>query len=297
MFNKTGSAKPAPKDAKVADEVQGKGSAVMTAPANTAVSAAIDYAADAGAGQEGADKDSYAIPFLLALQPLSPQVVDKTVAGAEAGMLMNSVTLDLYKEVFFIPCAFQRRFIQWGAREAGGGFKGEFSVAQAQDLRTGGKVKDLEGRLYFPEQDGSINPKKSDRLADTRSHFGLMLAAADTDIATPVVFALSSSGIKISKGFMSRIEAIKERHPTTKVPFTPPAFSHVYKITTTKETNDKGTWFQPKVELVCKVTNAMLYAQAKAFHTQVVSGKVDVAHTTANAAGGGTEEEATGKGF
>ena len=73
------------------------------APAPSAVAGPIDYSADAGAGLEGADKDSYAIPFLLALQPLSPQVVDKTVAGAEAGMLMNSVSLELRKEAFFIP--------------------------------------------------------------------------------------------------------------------------------------------------------------------------------------------------
>jgi hypothetical protein len=275
---------------------QQAGGAQIAAAAKTAVGAVIDYAADAGAGLEGADKDSYAIPFLLALQPLSPQVVDKTVAGAEAGMLMNSVTLDIYKDVFFIPCAFQRRFIQWGAREAGGGFKGEFSVAQAAELRTGGKVKELEGRLYFPEPDGSINPKKSDRLADTRSHFGLMLATPSADIATPVVFALSSSGIKISKGFMSRIESIKDRHPTTQLPFTPPAFSHVYRVTTTKETNDKGTWFQPKVELVGKVTLPSIYAQAKAFYSQVVAGKVDVAHNTAGAAGAGAEDDGT-KGF
>ena len=59
---------------------------------------AVNYEADACAGREGADKDSYAIPFLLVLQPLSPQVVDKLVPGAEAGMLLNSVTNELYKE-------------------------------------------------------------------------------------------------------------------------------------------------------------------------------------------------------
>ena len=122
------------------------GGTAVAAPANTAVGQAMDFAADAGAGMEGADADSYAIPFLLVLQPMSPQVVDGIVAGAKPGIYLNSVTNEVYGETgFFVPVAFKRNFIRWGARETGGGFKGEFTVAQAQELRASGTVKELDG--------------------------------------------------------------------------------------------------------------------------------------------------------
>ena len=56
-----------------------------------AMVAAIDFAADDGMGTEGADKDSFAIPFLSILQPLSPQVAEGA-EGAKAGRFINSVT-------------------------------------------------------------------------------------------------------------------------------------------------------------------------------------------------------------
>lgn len=297
-------AKETPK-APPAEDVKGAAAGTAVgAPANTAVGAVINYEADAGAGQEGADKDSYAIPFILVLQPLSPVVVEKTVAGAEAGMMMNSVTNDLAKELFLIPCAYVRRWIRWGARENGGGFKGEFTTPQAMDIRNKGLVKELEGRLYYPEADGSINPKKSDRLADTRSHFVLAMPSIDSDLAFPAVLALTSTGIKVSKNWMSRIEGIKLRkggRPDGEL-FNPPSFSHVYKLSATMEKNDKGTWFQPLIVpatgadgKALQVTRPAIYAQAKAFHEQVTSGAVTVAHETAGK--GGNEGEDATRGF
>jgi hypothetical protein len=256
------------------------------AAGNTAVTAAaIDFSQDAGAGQEGADKDSYAIPFLLVLQPLSPVVVEKTVAGAEAGMIMNSVTNELFKELFLVPCAYQRRWIRWGAREAGGGFKGEFTTPQAKDIIATGAVKDLEGRLYYPETDGSVNPKKSDRLADTRSHFVLGVRdMKEPGFAFPAVLALSSTGIKVSKNWMSRIEGIRLRKGGQKDGelYNPPSFSHVYKLASVMEKNEKGTWFLPVITLVGQVETAALYQSAKAFHKNVTEGAVTVAHDTIN---------------
>ena len=254
--------------------------------------AGIDFAADAGAGLEGADKESFAIPFLLVLQPGSPQVLDATIEGARAGAMMNSVTQTLYpNELFIVPCAFQRRWIRWGARDAGGGFKGELTSAEVAQLREKGVVKELEGRLYFPAPDGSVNPKTCDHLSDTRSHFVLMMGAPTDDIATPAIFALTSTGIKVSKNLLSRIEAIKQRHPSTGVPFTPPSFSHVYRVSTIKKTNDKGTWFLPEIALVGPVSNPGIYAQARAFHKQVTEGKVSAAYDTAQQPGGGGGEE------
>lgn len=260
------------------------------------VAGSIDYSADAGAGTEGADKDSFAIPFLLVLQPLSPVVVDETVPGAKAGMIMNSVTNELFEKLYIIPCAFQRRWIRWGAREAGGGFKGEFTTPQAKDIQARGDVKELEGRLYYPEQDGSINPKKSDRLADTRSHYVICVRdIKEPGFAFPAVLALTSTGIKVSKNLMSRIDGLRLRKggkPDGEL-YNPPSFSHVYSLTSVKESNEKGTWFLPVINMVGPVESPELYRTAKSFHENVTSGAVTVAHDTANKAEGAD----AGKGF
>lgn len=281
------------------------------AVAGGAVGQVMDFEADAGAGMEGADKDSFAIPFLLILQPLSPVVVEKTVPGAEAGMFMNSVTNELYREVYLIPSAFQRRWIRWGAREAGGGFKGEFTTAQASAIQAAAEVKNLEGRLYYPAADGSINPKRDDRLVDTRTHFVLALGTALGDIAVPMAFPLSSSGVKVSKNWMSRIDGIKLRKggkPDGEV-FTPPSFSHIYKATTHLEKNEKGSWYMPDIVNVMTaegkpqpVTNQQIYAHAKAFGKSVLEGVTQVAYETMNKAGGeggagGNAEASDGRGF
>lgn len=291
--------KPADPKAKQQEQAAQPGVAPdkqVGATANTAVGQVIDYAADAGQGREGADADSYAIPFIIILQPLSPVVVEKLVPGAEAGMFMNSVTNELAKELFIIPCSFQRRWIRWGAREAGGGFKGEFTTPAAMEQRDKGIVKEFEGRFYYPETDGSINPKKSDRLSDTRSHYVLGMSAAESDIAWPGILALTSTGIKVSKNLMSRIEGIRLRKPDNSL-FNPPSFSHMYRVTTTLEKNDKGTWFQPAINIVGPVTNAAHYAQAKAFHAQVTAGKVTAAYETANKGEGDGDSDSNTKGF
>ena len=244
----------------------------------------INFESDAGSGLEGADKDSYAIPFLLFLQPLSPQVAEATVEGAKAGLMLNSVTNDLYESGFIVPCAFQRRWVRWGARDAGGGFKGEFSAAQVAEMRTRGEVKEVDNRLYFPLSDGSINEKKSDRLSDTRNHYVLLLRMPEDETPKPMVMALASTGIKHSKNLMSRIEGIKFKRQNGSL-FTPPSFSHMYPVKTAKNTNEKGTWWTPDIGTPQLITNEALYELAKAFHDSVTSGRVEVAHDSVRGEG------------
>lgn len=244
----------------------------------------IDFSADAGAGLEGADKDSYAIPFLAVLQPMSPAIVEGEVDGAKPGMYINTVSMEVMNNPIVIPCAFQRRWLRWGPREVnGGGFKGEMTTAEINALRSAGKILDLDGRLYFPAEDGSINPKKQDRLSDTRSHFVLIVDGPDAGSGTPAVFALTSTGIKTSKNWLARIEGTKMKVGERSL--TAPSFSQAYQLETEKKTNEKGTWWVPVVKPLSQVTNPSLYAQAKAFNAQINAGTVTVAHDSMDSAG------------
>lgn len=264
-------------------------------PASTAVGAAINYEEDAGQGTEGADKDSFAIPFLVVLQPLSPVVVDKLVEGAEAGMFMNSVTNQLYRNPVIVPCSFQRRFVRWGARETGGGYKGEMTVAESVKERESGAVKELDNRLYYPMADGSINEKKSDKLQDTRNHFVIILEDEQDILGTPAVLAMASTHIKCSKTLMSRIEGLKLPKADGTGVFTPPAYYSMFKLKTVKKTNEKGTWFLPEVAPAGK-TDDIVYELAKKFYNQVMFGKVDLATDSLKTASD-TSSDGEGKGF
>ena len=232
----------------------------MAQAKTTAVGAALNFAADAGMGLEGADKDSLAIPFLGVLQPLSPIVVDELVVGAKAGLLINSITNELYKTVQVVPVAFQRRFLRWALRENGGGYRGEYTAAEVEAMKI---ERDDKGRMMI----------EGDELRDTRNHFVMIVTENGYQ---PALFSLGSTQIKKSKRWLSRIQGVQMKDSNGRT-FTPPSFSHIYDVRTIKESNDKGSWFGVEIDMVSPVADAELYAAARAFHDQIVSGKVEVA--------------------
>ena len=231
---------------------------------NTALVAASMYEEDAGAGFEGATAEAYAIPFLAILQSGSPQCKKSDgayIKGAEEGMLFNTVSQELLdgdKGAEVIPCYFKRSFTRWEDSDKGG-FRGELMPSDPQVLagRTNG-----EGRLI--DEEGNL-------LVDTRTHYVLVLDGKGG--FTPAVVSMSSTQIKKSRNWMSKMNGIKMAR-TDGTQFTPPMFSHIYRLTTVPESNDKGSWFGWKVETVGKLENAELYHAAKEFRDAVKSGEV-----------------------
>jgi len=233
-------------------------------------------------GFEGADKDSFAIPFLQVLQKMSPMVDEddpKHVAGAKAGMLYNTVTQKLYDGkdgLIVIPCFYKRSYIQWGGREAAdGGFKGEFTPEQIVEMQTKGEIVPVEGKLLKPLADGSTHDKKSDYFADTRSHFILIYDPATGEIGQAIL-ALSSSQVKASKMLMTALQQKKVDTPRGKQ--TPPTFAIMVKLTTFGQSNEKGSWSAVRFDLDGLVTDAGVFAEAKAFYKAILAGEVSVDH-------------------
>lgn len=231
----------------------------------TAVAVPINFADDANAGMEEADQSSFAIPFLSILQSGSPQV--ESVKAAKAGMFINTITEEVAFEVLVIPCSFRRRYIAWEPRDVGGAYKGEYSPTEVELGRVEGLIK--EGTQYMV---GTAE------LRDTRNHY-VLVQFPENDVWAPAMMSLSSTQVKKSKRWMSRIQGIELRDGSNKT-FTPPSFSHIYKLTTDKESNEKGNWHGLTVELVGPVENAELYEKAKAFHGTVVADIVEVAAPT-----------------
>lgn len=275
------------------DEEQKTGTAIAPVAGGILAPEFMDMG-DFGGGFEGTDGDSFAIPFLQILQKMSPLVDEdnpRHIEGAKAGMFFNTVTGELYdgkeKGILLIPCAFKRSYILWGGREGDGGFKGEFTVAEFEELmKDPTKVVVVDGRPYVPDAEGNINEKKSDYYADTRSHF-VLIYNEETGEFGQAIMSLASSQIKASKGLMTALNQKKVATPQGLK--TPPTYANIVKATTQGLSNEKGNWSGVKFELVKLVTDPNLYANAKAFYQDIVKGNVNVDYNKADNAGTGND--------
>jgi hypothetical protein len=70
--------------------------------------------------------------------------------------------------------------------------------------------------------------------------------------------------------------------------YTPPMYSQVYRLSTVKESNDKGQWHGWEVERVSSVENDSVYVAAKQFAQSVGAGDVNVRHSDDQAAPAGS---------
>lgn len=244
--------------------------------------------ADAGQGMEGATVESFAIPFLSVLQSNSPQVDEASGAaidGARAGMLFESVTGALYSGkpdagVRVVPCAYRRVFLRWGPRSGdGAGFRGELTPERVAADRAAGLIVEIDGRLYFPGENGEIRRAKDgtiqcDRAVDTRNHYVLILNGEGADCSwMQALVSLSSTQIKKSKNIMAALASVKVRGAAGL--YTPPTFASVMRVTTVPESNDKGNWYGIRMEIAGRVDNPDVYKAAKAFRDAVVRGNVE----------------------
>lgn len=253
----------------------------LVAPVDMGV---LDFEDFGGTGFEGADKDSFAIPFLQLLQKMSPKVDEdhaEYIKDAKAGMLLNTVTGKLYdgkKGVIVIPCAYKRSYVLWGGREGDGGFKGEFTVEEFEALMADEtKVKVVDGRAYVPDADGNVNEKKSDYYSDTRSHFVIVLE--EDGGYGQAILSMASSQIKASKKLMTSLQQKKVNTPRGLQ--TPPTFANLVKITTSGRSNEQGSWSGIDFELVGLVSDKNHYDAARDFYKAVVGGEMKADYSKA----------------
>lgn len=250
----------------------------VAAPVKTdVVVAAGPVLDDAGGGFDGVTSNMLAIPFLKVLQKGSPQV-DETqgeyIEAARAGMLFDNVTNKLYPGstgLKIVPCAFRNVFLHWGPRTGeGAGFKGELAVEVAEALKARGDIKEVEGRWYYPREDGTVNPERCDRLTEAYNLYVLVLD--DDGGYTPALLSLVSTQIKKARQLLSALKFVKVRAPDSSM-VTPAPYANIVKVITVPESNDKGSWYGVKMELAGFCTRE-LFEAGREFKNSVLSGKV-----------------------
>lgn len=258
--------------------------AVTDEPAGALVAA--DYGEYATLGFEGHSQDDYSIPFIGVLQSNSPIVAEED-AEARPGMILNTVTGDLYKGsegVRFIPVVTQHNYVEWRPRDAGGGF---VSVRDLDDPEVErGRAQTKVGKI--------LNPAGNE-LVETFSVYGLVVNPDGT--SAQAVIAFTSTKIKKYRHWMTKARTIQIPVNGRRIPAPLPA--HVYRLKTVKEKNTKGEFYNwdigfdgPDALSSRLAPDSDLFQEAVSFNNAVKGGLVKAAHASqdkvGSEAGGGS---------
>jgi len=106
-------------------------------------------------------------------------------------------------------------------------------------------------------------------LDNTASHFVLTL----DDNPQTALISMKSTQLKVSRKWNSMMMGLKLQGKNGL--FTPPTYSHIYKLSTVQMSNDKGTWFGWDVSKVGPVQDKAIYDMAKSFAESVGKGEVE----------------------
>lgn len=225
--------------------------APVPAPAPAPMSNVVAYdwnQAPAGpTGFEHVKADDLGIPFIVILQKGSPEV-DKTnpeyatkkIEGAEAGDIINSLTREiLYKDsgdetIDFVPCSYLKAYVEWTPRDTGGGF-----VRQHADATILTSCKRNErGQDVLPH--GNV-------IVTTAYFGGFVLREGQEPMK--VLISMTSTQLKKSRYWLNMATSMKAGGRVL------PFYSHVYSLSTTIESNEKGSWYGWLIESGSLVTD------------------------------------------
>ena len=227
--------------------------------------AAVNFEADAGQGLNMTQED-LALPFLKVLGQLSPECNKrdaKHVEGAEPGMIINTVTNEIYdgvKGIDVVPVHYKRQYIEWQDR-------GESQGAPVKIYEAGDDLPSTTRDKFNKDRLANGN-----YLENTASHFVVVLG----NNPTTALISMKATQLKVSRKWNSMMMGLKMQGKNGM--FTPPTYSHIYKLKTVQQSNDKGTWFGWDVSKVGPVEDKKMYDMAKSFATSVGKGEVQAKH-------------------
>jgi len=211
---------------------------------------------DQAGGMDQMGQGDFAMPFLRVLGQLSPEVNErdaKYVSGAKAGMIFNTVTKQAYdgvEGVNVIPCGYKREYVEWSDRGEGTSAPVAIHSVASGIINDATRGADYKDRL-----------PNGNYLENTASYF-VMLPDMQQALIT-----MKSTQLKVSRSWNSMMNSIKLQGKNGL--FTPAAYSHVYKLSTVQQSNDKGTWFGWNIEKVGPVQDKNMYEAAKQFASSV----------------------------
>ena len=218
--------------------------------------AEYDWSQSECSGFENVQKEDLGIPFLSIIQKGSPQFDKdspeypaKKIAGCDVGDIFNTVSnlvvASAGEPLEFIPCSFQKMFVEWTPRDKGGGIVRTHSSAVVLDEC----VRNERGQDVL--KNGNI-------VVTTAYFYGIALIDGEK---TPAIIGLTSTQLKKSRSWLNMMMGIKSTRPDG-MKYTPPMFSHKYLLSTQPEKNEKGSWRGWLIQLGDPVTDPVLIADS-----------------------------------
>ena len=224
------------------------------------------FAADAGIGVSDLGSEDLAIPFLKVLQKMSDELDD--LADAKAGDIYNTVTKDVVKGkagVTVVNCAYVLQFIEWEPRGTGTGAPHRIYSSSDEIPQT---ERGDDNKDYVVGGSGRY-------LERTAQHYVLII---DEDGMTQqALLPMKSTQFKKSKQWNSAMRSLKMKDSKGNL-FTPPRFSHVWKLESVPEENKNGSWHGWQISKDSVVSDPSVYAEAKLFAESILAGQVRVKH-------------------
>jgi hypothetical protein len=225
------------------------------------------FEADADKGSQNMTQEDLALPFLKVLGQLSPEVNKrdgKYVEGAEPGMILNTVTNEVFdgtKGIDVLPVFYERKYVEWQDRGEGKGAPVAIHDASSDIMSQTTRDKSYKDRL-----------PNGNYLENTANHYVVVLGKSPQT----ALISMKATQLKISRKWNSIMMGIKLQGKNGL--FTPPTYSHIYNLKTVQMSNDKGTWFGWEVSKVGPVSDQGVYGIAKSFAEQVGKGAVEIKH-------------------
>ena len=264
----------------------------LTPPPETQAIEVFDYGDDAGQGFENQDMSDRKLPIIELLQSNSPEVAESK-GKVWAGQFRNTVTGEIYEEVFFTPAITDHCWTEWIPRDDGGGFRGRHRkdakiVGEAVARNDGRAI----GKLKVPQAPDAktAKPQPDHELVESFEIYGIVYDPKTGEVMGFAMIPFTSTKIKIYRAWNSAIGNFAPTINGKKLnPGQVPIFAHRVKMTSESETKGTNTYMVPVLspaEGGDDLKNSLLpkndprYVQAKKLHDDVLAGLAKAAYET-----------------
>jgi len=203
---------------------------------------------DTARGNESVSTEDMAMPRLKLMQPLSPEVND----DVKPGTFLNTVTGVAHPVLYAINLHFQKDFGIYKARALGGGWV----MSKPTEIEAHDAIRSLPGTPGDYE------------VAESHRHVLCVLDEQGFPVETAAMFLASKSGLYTSRAWNTEIQ--------TRGQGKVDRFASVWKLTTSKQTNSKGSWYNVEQEFAGWAPEE-LYRRARAAYDAIVATAPEIA--------------------
>lgn len=195
-----------------------------------------DLLKKAGGSLNKKSSDDYQIPYLNIIMKGSPQLKkgdEKHIEGAEEGMVFNTVTRQLYKNLIVLPVYYKRSYVEWKVnRKQATAPISEYTIAEYEKLKR-------EGKLVRGEDNKERVVGGDTYLENTASHFVIVIE--EDGSWNQAIIKMKASQLKKSRTWNS-VMANQRRKDGNEI-YQPKDFARSYNLSTKYEENDVGDWY------------------------------------------------------